>query len=150
MINKYEAYWIWEKNPNGTYKFRCISDEHPLRCCNCPFYNTVLCSSSIIKCVPTWNKVHKLMQEIYHESPVPTLFGKLLSTTTLNGEAGRNERRKCKDYAEVLRPLMGYLTSDKGETMFDLLREVFGKPRKAEDRQKNRTYTNRRLDEEVV
>lgn len=102
MINKYEAYWIWEKNPDGTYKFRCISDEHPLRCFNCPFHNTVLCGSDIIKCVPTWNKVQKLMQEIYHESPVSTLFGKLLKETS-----------------------------------------------KAEDRQKNRTYTNRRLDEEV-
>ena len=62
----------------------------------------------------------------------------------------REERRKCKNRAEELQPLVDYLTSDKGKTMLNSLREVLGKTRKAEDRQKNRTYTNRRLDKEDI
>ena len=62
----------------------------------------------------------------------------------------RKERRKCKNRAEELQPLVDYLTSDKGKTMLNSLREVLGKTRKAEDRQKNRTYTNRRLDKEDI
>lgn len=64
MINKYEAYWLWEKNPDGAYKFRCTAKKHLLWCCDCPFNNTVLCSP-ITNNVPIWNKVRKIMQEVY-------------------------------------------------------------------------------------
>lgn len=59
----------------------------------------------------------------------------------------RKERRQCKDRAEVLQPLVDYLTSEKGKTMLNLLKEVLGKTRKAEERHKTRAYTNRRLTE---
>ena len=62
----------------------------------------------------------------------------------------RKERRACKNRAEVLQPLIDYITSEKGKTMLNLLKEVLGKTRKAEERQKTRTYTNRRIAEEAV
>ena len=64
MINKYAAYDIWERNPDGTYWFRCVSDKRILPCRDCPFNNTVLCSP-IMSHIPTWNRVRKIMQEVY-------------------------------------------------------------------------------------
>lgn len=67
MINKYEAYWIWEKNPDGTYTFDCIGDEHRLCGRDCPFggrpFDPAPCDYT--SNVPTWNEVRKIMQEVY-------------------------------------------------------------------------------------
>jgi hypothetical protein len=57
----------------------------------------------------------------------------------------RMERRACKDTTEILDPLVQFLESEKGKNMMNLLREVLGKTRKAEEWMENRTYRPRVL-----
>ena len=101
-------------------------------------------------CYSKVNDLDYVTQDYLHKLELEDLdYSERAKVATKIAKA-RKERRKCKDRVEVLQPLMDYLTSDKGKTMLNLLREVLGKTRKAEDRQKNRVYTNRRLDEEVI
>lgn len=57
----------------------------------------------------------------------------------------RQERREHKDTVQILEPLVQYLESEKGRQLFNLLREVLGKTRKAEERMENRVYYPRVL-----
>lgn len=60
----------------------------------------------------------------------------------------RQERREHKDTVQILEPLIQYLDSEKGKQLFNLLREVLGKTRKAEERMENRVYFPRVLGRE--
>ena len=101
-------------------------------------------------CYSKVNDLDYITQDYLHKLELENLdYSERAKVATKIAKA-RKERRKCKNRAEELRPLVDYLTSDKGKTMLNSLREVLGKTRKAEDRQKNRAYTNRRLDEEVT
>lgn len=62
----------------------------------------------------------------------------------------RRQRRAHKDTIEVLDPLVKWLDSDRGKNLYNLLREVLGKTRKAEERMKNRKYYPRVLNEEAI
>lgn len=64
MINKYEAYWRWEKGGNDTYFFECCYPSN-IQCSDCLFPNISLYCVDITYNVPTWNDVQKLMQEVY-------------------------------------------------------------------------------------
>lgn len=64
MINKYEAYWRWEKNSDGTYFFDCCTGPY-VQCSDCPFNSRPLPCNIIAQNVPTWNDVRKLMQKVY-------------------------------------------------------------------------------------
>lgn len=99
-------------------------------------------------CYSKVNDLDYVTQDYLHKLELEDLdYSERAKVATKIAKA-RKERRKCKNRAEELQPLVDYLTSDKGKTMLNSLREVLGKTRKAEDRQKNRTYTNRRLDKE--
>ena len=99
-------------------------------------------------CYSKVNDLDYITQDYLHKLELEDLdYSERAKVATKIAKA-RKERRKCKNRAEELQPLVDYLTSDKGKTMLNSLREVLGKTRKAEDRQKNRTYTNRRLDKE--
>lgn len=63
-INKYEAYWRWEKDSNGTYFFDCCTASY-IQCSDCPLSNISLLCIITTERVPTWNDVQKLMQEVY-------------------------------------------------------------------------------------
>ena len=101
-------------------------------------------------CYSKVNDLDYVTQDYLHKLELEDLdYSERAKVATKIAKA-RKERRKCKNRAEELQPLVDYRTSDKGKTMLNSLREVLGKTRKAEDRQKNRTYTNRRLDKEVT
>lgn len=101
-------------------------------------------------CYSKVNDLDYVTQDYLHKLELEDLdYSERAKVATKIAKA-RKERRKCKNRAEELQPLVDYLTSDKGKTMLNSLREVLGKTRKAEDRQKNRTYTNRRLDKEDI
>ncbi len=57
----------------------------------------------------------------------------------------RRLRRESKDTVEILDPLVVFLDSDKGRNMLNLMREVLGKTRKAEERMVGRVYRCREL-----
>ena len=57
----------------------------------------------------------------------------------------RQARRECKDTIEVLEPLMQFLYSDKGKSLYNQFRETLGKTRKVEERMETRTYIPRVL-----
>lgn len=57
----------------------------------------------------------------------------------------RQERREHKDTVTILEPLVQYLDSEKGKQLYNLLREVLGKTRKAEERMADRVYWPRVL-----
>lgn len=57
----------------------------------------------------------------------------------------RQARRECKDTIEVLEPLMQFLYSDKGKSLYNQFREILGKTRKVEKSMENRTYIPRVL-----
>ena len=101
-------------------------------------------------CYSKVNDLDYVTQDYLHKLELEDLdYSERAKVATKIAKA-RKERRKCKNRAEELQPLVDYLTSDKGKTMLNSLREILGKTRKAEDRQKNRTYTNRRLDKEDI
>lgn len=101
-------------------------------------------------CYSKVNDLDYITQDYLHKLELEDLdYSERAKVATKIAKA-RKERRKCKNRAEELQPLVDYLTSDKGKTMLNSLREILGKTRKAEDRQKNRTYTNRRLDKEDI
>lgn len=101
-------------------------------------------------CYSKVNDLDYITQDYLHKLELEDLdYSERAKVATKIAKA-RKERRKCKNRAEELQPLVDYLTSDKGKTMLNSLREVLGKTRKAEDRQKSRTYTNRRLDKEDI
>lgn len=62
----------------------------------------------------------------------------------------RRIRRECKDTVEVLEPLVQFLESDKGKTLYNLVRETLGKTRKVEERMETRVYIPRVLEEESI
>lgn len=61
----------------------------------------------------------------------------------------RQKRRECKDTVEILEPLVQFLDTDKGKTLFNLMREVLGKTRKVEERMETRIYVPRVLNSDT-
>ena len=60
----------------------------------------------------------------------------------------RKERRECKDAVRVLEPLYNYITSEKGQHLDNMLKEVLGATRKAEKSLDGRVYRPRVLGKE--
>ena len=60
----------------------------------------------------------------------------------------RKERRECKDTVRVLEPLYNYITSEKGQHLDNMLKEVLGATRKAEKSLDGRVYRPRVLGKE--
>ncbi len=99
-------------------------------------------------CFGRVNDLDYLTQDYLHKLELEDLDYKERAKVATKISKARKDRRQCKDRTEVLQPLVDYLTSDKGKSMMNLLKEVLGKTRKAEARHENRVYYNRRLDEE--
>lgn len=100
------------------------------------------------RCYNRVNDIDYLTQDYLHKLELEDLDYASRAKVATAISKSRKERRKCKDRVEVLQPLMDYLTSEKGKTMLNLLKEVLGKTRKAEERHEKRVYANRRLEEE--
>jgi hypothetical protein len=90
-------------------------------------------------------RLDRLTQDYLHKLELSDLdySGRAKVATQL--KKCRVERRASKDTTEILDPLVQFLESEKGTNMMNLLREVLGKTRKAEERMENRTYRPRVL-----
>ena len=62
----------------------------------------------------------------------------------------RVRRRQHKDVTIGLDPLVQFLGSEKGKQFYNLLREILGKTRKAEEKLSGRIYWHRVLDQEPI
>lgn len=98
-------------------------------------------------CYNRVNDIDYLTQDYLHKLELEDLdYASRAKIATMLSKL-RKERRIHKDKVEVLEPLIDYLTSDKGKTAINLLKEVLGKTRKAEERHQNRVYINKRLED---
>ena len=92
------------------------------------------------------NRLDKLTQDYLHKLELEDLgYSERAKIATQLAQC-RKLRRESKDTVEILEPLVAFLDSDKGRSMFNLLRETLGKTRKVEERMDNRTYRYRVLD----
>lgn len=91
------------------------------------------------------NRMDKLTQDYLHMLELDNLdYGERAKVATQLSRC-RQLRREHKDTAEILEPLIQYLESDKGRNLCNLLKEVLGKTRKAEEKMENRIYHPRVL-----
>lgn len=86
------------------------------------------------------NRLDKLTQDYLHMLELNGLDYRERAKVATKIAKCRQERRESKDTTEILEPLIQFLNSDKGKNMMNLIREVLGKTRKAEERMENRTY----------
>ncbi len=100
-----------------------------------------------------WNsdKIHEmdlLTQDYLHSLELDGLKYEGRAKVATQLAKCRQERREHKDTVQILEPLVQYLDGEKGRQLFNLLREVLGKMRKAEERMENRVYFPRVLGQE--
>lgn len=96
------------------------------------------------------NRLDKLTQDYLHKLELGELdYKERAKVATLLANC-RRSRRECKDMVEVLDPLVQFLESDKGKSLYNLAREVLGKTRKAEERMETRSYIPRVLTPEEM
>ena len=93
------------------------------------------------------NRMDRLTQDYLHKLELGNLGYKDRAKVATQLAICRKSRRECKDTVEVLESLVGFLESDKGRQLMNLMREALGQTRKAEERMKTRTYRPRVLDE---
>jgi len=101
----------------------------------------------------TWNyeevgRLDRLTQDYLHKLEFGGLDYKERAKVATSLARCRQQRRNCKDTVEVLDPLVQFLESDKGKTLFNLVREALGKTRKVEERMEARAYVPRVLGQE--
>lgn len=102
----------------------------------------------------TWNyeEVHrmdKLTQDYLHKLELEKMDYKERAKIATQLSRCRQKRRECKDTVEILEPLVQFLDTDKGKTLFNLMREVLGKTRKVEERMETRIYVPRVLNSDT-
>ena len=93
------------------------------------------------------NRMDKLTQDYLHKLELDNLDYKERAKIATQLARCRQSRREHKDTTEILDPLVQFLDSDRGKTLLNLMREVLGKTRKAEDRMETRTYIPRVLEQ---
>lgn len=93
------------------------------------------------------NRMDKLTQDYLHKLELGELDYKERAKVATQLAQCRRSRRECKDTVEVLEPLVQFLESDKGKTLYNLVREALGKTRKVEERMETRVYVPRVLEE---
>ena len=91
-------------------------------------------------------EMDKLTQDYLHKLELEGLKYDERAKVATQLAACRQKRRGYKDTVQVLEPIVQYLNSDKGKQLFNLLREVLGKTRKAEERMVGRVYYPRILE----
>lgn len=94
------------------------------------------------------NEMDRLTQDYLHKLELDGLKYDERAKVATQLAKCRQERREHKDTVQILEPLVQYLESEKGRQLFNLLREVLGKTRKAEERMENRVYYPRVLGRE--
>ena len=102
----------------------------------------------------TWNyeEVHRmdgLTQDYLHKLELENMDYKERAKIATQLSRCRQKRRECKDTVEILEPLVQFLDTDKGKTLFNLMREVLGKTRKVEERMGTRIYVPRDLNSDT-
>lgn len=102
----------------------------------------------------TWNyeEVHRmdrLTQDYLHKLELENMGYKERAKIATQLSRCRQKRRECKDTVEILEPLVQFLDTDKGKTLFNLMREVLGKTRKVEERMETRIYVPRVLNSDI-
>lgn len=90
-------------------------------------------------------KMEALTQDYLHSLELDGLDYKERAKLATQLALCRQRRRKCKEIVEVYEPLFNYMESDKGRQGINLLRQVLGQTRKAEERIETRQYTPRVL-----
>ena len=95
------------------------------------------------------NRLDKLTQDYLHKLELDELDYKGRAKIATKLTACRQLRRASKDTVEVLEPLIGFIESEKGKNMMNLLRDALGKTRKVEERMESRTYRCKVLEENV-
>lgn len=100
----------------------------------------------------TWNAeqiviMDKLTQDLLHKLELEDLTYSERAKIATQLKRCRKERRGHKDTVAVLEPLVTFLDTEKGRNLKNLLKEVLGRTRKAEERLENRVYLPRVLQE---
>ena len=93
-------------------------------------------------------RLDKLTQDYLHKLELGGLDYKERAKVATQLAQCRKSRREHKDTAEMLRPLVQFLESEKGKGMLNLVREVLGKTRKIEESMQYRVYVPRVMTEE--
>lgn len=93
------------------------------------------------------SRMEKLTQDYLHKLELGNLNYKERAKVATQLAKCRKARRDCKDTVEILEPLVDFLNIGNGRNLVNLMREVLGRMRKAEERMKTRTYRPRVLDE---
>lgn len=97
-----------------------------------------------------WNcdemkRMDDLTQDYLHKLELDGLDYKERAKVATQLMKCRQARRECKDTIEVLEPLVRFLDSDRGKSLYNQFRETLGKTRKVEKSMENRTYIPRVL-----
>jgi hypothetical protein len=97
-----------------------------------------------------WNydemkRMDDLTQDYLHKLELDGLDYKERAKVATQLMKCRQSRRECKDTIEVLEPLMQFLYSDRGKSLYNQFRETLGKTRKVEKSMETRTYIPRVL-----
>ena len=92
-----------------------------------------------------WNydeveRLDKLTQDYLHKLELENLDYRERAKIATKLSRCRQLRRQSKDTTEILEPFIGFMDSEKGRQMMNLMREVLGKIRKAEDKMTTRKY----------
>jgi|GEM_PF-743548 len=102
----------------------------------------------------SWNydevgRLDRLTQDYLHMLELDNLSYKERAKVATKLRQCRKLRRQSKDTTEVLEPLITFLATDRGTNMMNLMKEVLGKTRKAEERMVGRTYRYKEHEPEV-
>ena len=97
-----------------------------------------------------WNsdkivEMEKLTQDYLHSLELDDLKYEDRAKIATQLAKCRQKRREHKDTTMILEPLVQYLDTDRGRQLVNLLKEVLGKTRKAEEKMTNRVYYPRVL-----
>jgi hypothetical protein len=96
------------------------------------------------------NRMDKLTQDYLHMLELDNLdYGERAKVATQLQKC-RQLRRWHKDTVEILEPLITYLEGDRGKNFLNLLKEVLGKTRRAEEKMANRVYYPRVLETQPI
>lgn len=94
------------------------------------------------------NRLDRLTQDYLHQLELDGLDYRGRAKVATQIKDCRQLRRASKDTVEVLEPLMEFINSDKGKNLLNLLREILGKTRRAEQYMETRSYRRRVLQDD--
>lgn len=96
------------------------------------------------------HRMDQLTQDYLHKLELEDLNYAERAKLATKLQQCRQMRRVYKDTVEVLDPLVKWLNSDRGKSLYNLLREVLGKTRRAEECMEKRAYYPRVLQQDAI